>query len=154
MILRLKIVTTEKQCYFSIAGWRCLFKLLYFYWIYIYLSLIWINGTWCILFVVVGFLLFICKSIKLFLQIFVVSLISMVAERAQGAATSENTCWCCFLFAVGFFVWVYCEHLQRVCCQVDEVVFLILGVFFLFASHRALSATLDKSETRFTIKFD
>ncbi len=28
------------------------------------------------------------------------------------------------------FVWLCCEHLQRVCCQIDEVV---LQAFFLFA---------------------
>ncbi len=39
-------------------------------------------------------------------------------------------CWCFFLFVVHFFIWLCCEHLQRVCCQIDEVVFLICRCFF------------------------
>ncbi len=40
----------------------------------------------------------------------------------------------CFfiLFAARFFFWLCCEHLQRVRCQIDESVFLIWRVFFLF----------------------
>ncbi len=33
-------------------------------------------------------------------------------------------------FAVCFFIWLCCEYLQRVCCQIDEVVFLICRCFF------------------------
>ncbi len=46
-------------------------------------------------------------------------------------------------FAVCFFFWLCCEHLQHVCCQIEEVVFLICRVFFLFAARRALSATIE-----------
>ncbi len=28
------------------------------------------------------------------------------------------------------FIWLCCEHLQRVCCQIDEVVFSICMCFF------------------------
>ncbi len=35
-----------------------------------------------------------------------------------------------FLFAARFFIWLCCEHLQRVRCQIDEVVFLICRCFF------------------------
>ncbi len=40
-----------------------------------------------------------------------------------------------FIFAVCFFVWLFYEYLQHVCGQIDEVVFLILRRFFLFAAH-------------------
>ncbi len=43
-------------------------------------------------------------------------------------------CRCFFLFAVRFFFWLCCEHLQRVRCQIDESVFLICRCFFLFAA--------------------
>ncbi len=42
-----------------------------------------------------------------------------------------------WVFAVHFFIW-----LQLVCCQNDEVVFLICRCCFLFAAHWALSATI------------
>ncbi len=35
-----------------------------------------------------------------------------------------------FLFAARFFFGLCCEHLQRVCCQIEEVVFLISRCFF------------------------
>ncbi len=34
------------------------------------------------------------------------------------------------LFAARFLLWLCCEHLQRVCCQIDESVFLICRCFF------------------------
>ncbi len=42
------------------------------------------------------------------------------------------------LFAVRFFVWLCCEHLQRVCCKIEEVVFLICRCFF-YLQHVELS---------------
>ncbi len=60
-----------------------------------------------------------------------------VAEKAQRAAISENTCkekkhqqikktssliWQQVLQII--FICLCCEHLQRVCCKIDEVVFL------------------------------
>ncbi len=40
-----------------------------------------------------------------------------------------------------FLYLLCCEHLQGVCCQIDEVVFLICNIF-LFAARWALSATV------------
>ncbi len=40
------------------------------------------------------------------------------------------------LFAARFFFWLCCEHLQRMCCQIN------LQVFFLCAARWALSATV------------
>ncbi len=39
-----------------------------------------------------------------------------------------------FLFAAFLFIWLYCEHLQHVFCQIDEVVFLICMCFFSICS--------------------
>ncbi len=48
-----------------------------------------------------------------------------------------------WVFAVRFFIWLCCEHLQHVFCQIAEVVFLICRWgFFLFAARWALSATV------------
>ncbi len=96
----------------------------------------------------------------------------MVAERAQHAATSENTCKLekapanqekIFIILTAdvqmlttqtskethckcsqhnqihficstFLYWLCCEHLQRVRCKIEEVVFLICRRFFLFAA--------------------
>ncbi len=41
-----------------------------------------------------------------------------------------------------FLFWLCCEHLQLVCCQIEESVFLIFRVFFLFAARWAFSATV------------
>ncbi len=38
------------------------------------------------------------------------------------------------LFASRFFFWLCCEHLQHVCCQIDESVFLICRCFFSICS--------------------
>ncbi len=38
------------------------------------------------------------------------------------------------IFAGRFFVWLCCEHLQRVRCQIDKRFFLICRCFFLFAA--------------------
>ncbi len=37
------------------------------------------------------------------------------------------------LFAARFFFWLCCEHLQRVCCKIEKVVFLICRCYYLFA---------------------
>ncbi len=90
-----------------------------------------------------------------------------MAERAQRAATSENTCKLkkhqqiqkTFNLTTGaanvhnttnyrnaqqiqFFIWLCCVHLQCLCCQ-DEVVFLICWCF-LYLQYCALSATVFK----------
>ncbi len=39
-----------------------------------------------------------------------------------------------FYFAACFFVWLSCEHLQHVCCQIDESYFLNLQAFFSICS--------------------
>ncbi len=39
-------------------------------------------------------------------------------------------CRCFFLFAVRFFFWLCCEHLQHVRCKIEEVVSLICRCFF------------------------
>ncbi len=61
--------------------------------------------------------------------------------------------WSCFLnlqvfffYLQCFFIWLCCEHLQGVCCQIEEVVFLICRCFFLFAARWALSTTVRKSQ--------
>ncbi len=54
-------------------------------------------------------------------------------------------------FALRFFICLCCEHLQRVCCQIDENVFLICWCFFYLhvfsevAARWTLSATEDLS---------
>ncbi len=46
-------------------------------------------------------------------------------NTANAHNTTKN-----ILFAARFFFWLCCEHLQRVCCQIEEVVFLICRCFF------------------------
>ncbi len=41
---------------------------------------------------------------------------------------SQHTKWRIW-YAVRFFIWLCCEHLQRVYCQIDKVVFLICRCF-------------------------
>ncbi len=50
------------------------------------------------------------------------------------AANAHNTTKYIILFALLFFDWLCCDHLQRVCYQINEVVFLICRCFFLFAA--------------------
>ncbi len=49
----------------------------------------------------------------------------------------------CSQFAVHLFIWLCCEHLQRVCCQIDKVVFLIYRCFFLFSVRWTLSTNIQ-----------
>ncbi len=51
------------------------------------------------------------------------------------------------LICSAFLFWLCCEHLQRVCCQINESFFLICRCFFYFAARWALSATVGKRET-------
>ncbi len=58
-----------------------------------------------------------------------------------GAANAHNTTKLRILFAARFFVWLCCEHLQRMLSNWWRC-FLNLQVFFLFAARWALSATI------------
>ncbi len=47
---------------------------------------------------------------------------------------SAFLCLVCVVFAVHFFICLCCEHFQRVCCKIDQVVFLICRCFFSICS--------------------
>ncbi len=47
-----------------------------------------------------------------------------------GAANAHNTSKERIVFAVRFFICLCCEHLQRMFCKIDEVVFLMCRCFF------------------------
>ncbi len=51
-----------------------------------------------------------------------------------GAANAHNTTKEIILFAVRFFICLCCEHLQRMFCKIDEVVFLMCRCFFSICS--------------------
>ncbi len=48
---------------------------------------------------------------------------------ADGANAHNTTKYKLYLQRVSFF-WLCCEHLQRVCCKIEEVVSLICRCFF------------------------
>ncbi len=57
------------------------------------------------------------------------NIVSLTAGGANAHNTNKS-----ILFPVRFFVWLCCEHLQLVCSQIEEVVFLMCS---------ELSATVD-----------
>ncbi len=65
--------------------------------------------------------------------------ISLTTHTLQMLTTQpkkETHCKCSQHNQIHFilFFWLCCEHLQRVCCQIDESVLLICKCFFLFAA--------------------
>ncbi len=64
-----------------------------------------------------------------------------IINLTAGAANAHNTNKHITAFAVRFFIWLFCEHLQCMCCQINEDVFLICRCFSI-AARWVLSATV------------
>ncbi len=57
-----------------------------------------------------------------------------IFNKTAGAANAHNTTNERIVFAVRFFFWFCSEHLQRMRCKIDKVVFLICRCFFSICS--------------------
>ncbi len=76
----------------------------------------------------------ICRCFFVFAALFffgcVVSICSMCVVKLMKVVFL--ICRCFFSICSAFLFWLCCEHLQHVCCQIDESCFLNLQVFYFY----------------------